>query len=211
MYAASEKARPLASAAEVTAAYDSAVAACNGGCSDNAADADLRIMQARRPDGVPRTDGMYLVAGLTIVMTGGAAAALGAGPSLFATCIRLCTPCRYLDFRRSWIRTRSRRWRLRPARHNLRRSSNTAADFGVVESRGAAGFEAFGKALTLFVADSGTVRVMGTYRGSPAILNYNLTTAQVVVQATDGAFVSGWRMSAAQLQYVITKASLGGG
>ena len=86
-----------------------------------------------------------------------------------------------------------------------------AANFGVVESRGASGFEAFGKAVDSFVADSGTVRVVGTYRGNPAILNYNPATAQVVVQATDGALVSGWQMSPAQLQNVITKASLGGG
>lgn len=86
-----------------------------------------------------------------------------------------------------------------------------AADFGVLESRGASGFEAFGKAVDSFVGDSATVRVMGTYRGSPAILNYNPATAQVVVQTTDGAFVSGWQMSPAQLQNVITKASLGGG
>jgi hypothetical protein len=61
------------------------------------------------------------------------------------------------------------------------------------------------------VTDSGTVRVTGTYRGNPAILNYNPTTAQVVVQATDGTFISGWQMSPAQLQNVITRASLGGG
>lgn len=86
-----------------------------------------------------------------------------------------------------------------------------AADFGVLESRGASGFEAFGKVVDSFVGDSATVRVMGTYRGSPAILNYNPATAQVVVQAADGAFVSGWQMSPAQLRSVITKASLGGG
>lgn len=61
------------------------------------------------------------------------------------------------------------------------------------------------------MTDSGTVRVTGTYRGNPAILNYNPTTAQVVVQATDGTFISGWQMSPAQLQNVITRASLGGG
>ena len=86
-----------------------------------------------------------------------------------------------------------------------------AADFGVAEARGAEGFSAFGKAVDAFVTDSGTVRVTGTYRGNPAILNYNPTTAQVVVQATDGTFISGWQMSPAQLQNVITRASLGGG
>ena len=209
-YAASERARSLASAAEVTAAYNSAVAACFSGCSTNAAAADLKIMQGKRPDGVPRTDGMYLVGGLAIVMTGGAAAALGAGPAAFAGCIRFCTPAGTLI---SGLADPNPNPAVafEAGAAQLEAKFKHAADFGVVESRGAAGFEAFGKALDSFVADSGTVRVMGTYRGSPAILNYNPTTAQVVVQATDGAFVSGWRMSAAQLQYVITKASLGGG
>lgn len=81
----------------------------------------------------------------------------------------------------------------------------------MAESRGASGFDAFGKAVDSFVVDSGTVRVVGTYRGNPAILNYNVSTAQVVVQASDGTFISGWRMSPAQLQNVVTNGSLGGG
>lgn len=100
---------------------------------------------------------------------------------------------------------------LSASRAQLEAKFKHAADFGVTEGRGASGFDAFGKAVDSFVADSGTVRVVGTYRGSPAILNYNPTTAQVVVQATDGAFVSGWQMSPAQLQNVITNGSLGGG
>ena len=100
---------------------------------------------------------------------------------------------------------------LSASRAQLEAKFKHAADFGVVEGRGASGFDAFGKALDSFVADSGTVRVVGTYRGNPAILNYNPTTAQVVVQATDGTFVSGWQMSPAQLQNVITNGSLGGG
>lgn len=86
-----------------------------------------------------------------------------------------------------------------------------AADFGVTESRGAAGFESFGKATDAFVKDSATVRVAGTYRNNPAILNYNPSSRLVVVQSPDGAFVSGWQMSEAQLQNVITRGSLGGG
>jgi RHS repeat-associated protein len=100
---------------------------------------------------------------------------------------------------------------LSASRAQLEAKFKHAADFGVVEGRGASGFDAFGKAVDSFVADSGTVRVVGTYRGSPAILNYNPATAQVVVQATDGTFVSGWQMSPAQLQNVITNGSLGGG
>jgi hypothetical protein len=74
-----------------------------------------------------------------------------------------------------------------------------------------AGFQAFGKAVDSFVSDPATVRMTGTYRGDPAILNYNPSTAQVVVQAPDGSLISGWRMSPAQLQNVIERGSLGGG
>jgi uncharacterized protein YukE len=86
-----------------------------------------------------------------------------------------------------------------------------AGDFGVTEPRGAAGFDAYGKVLDKFVRDSSTVRVRGSYRGEPAILNYNPTNRLVVVQAPDGAYVSGWQMSRAQLQHVISRRSLGGG
>lgn len=86
-----------------------------------------------------------------------------------------------------------------------------AADFGVTEGRGAAGFDAYGKAIDSFVQDPSTTRILGTYRGGPAILNYNASTAQVVVQATDGTFISGWQMNPAQLQNVIERGSLGGG
>lgn len=70
-----------------------------------------------------------------------------------------------------------------------------AADFGVTEARGKAGFAAFGSAVESFVNSPTTVRVEGTYRDNPAILNYDPTSALVVVQETSGAFVSGWKMS----------------
>lgn len=81
----------------------------------------------------------------------------------------------------------------------------------MTESRGGAGFDAYGKAADSFVGDSSTVRVAGTYRGNPAILNYNATSRLVVVQSPDGAFVSGWQLSEAQLQNVMTRGGLGGG
>jgi Colicin D len=81
----------------------------------------------------------------------------------------------------------------------------------VMTAAPAAGFEAYGKAVDSFVNDSSTVRVMGSYRGDAAILNYNPSTAQVVVQDPNGAFSTGWKMSSAQLQNVIERRSLGGG
>lgn len=86
-----------------------------------------------------------------------------------------------------------------------------APDFGVTEPRGAAGFSSFDKAVNSFVRDPATTRVSGTYRGDPAILNYNPSSRLVVVQSPSGEFISGWRMSAQQLHYVQTVRSLGGG
>jgi len=86
-----------------------------------------------------------------------------------------------------------------------------AFDFGVTEPRGAAGFESYGKAVNSFVNDSSTIRTAGTYRGNPAILNYDPESRLVVVQTPSGEFVSGWQMSEQQLLNIIERKSLGGG
>ena len=86
-----------------------------------------------------------------------------------------------------------------------------AADFGVSETRGTAGFDAFEKAIKSFVNDSSTTRTLGTYRADPAILNYNAQSRLVVIQTPSGGFVSGWQMSEQQLLNVIERGSLGGG
>ena len=100
---------------------------------------------------------------------------------------------------------------LSAGRSALQAKFKHAGDFGITESRGSVGFDAYEKAVDSFVQASSTTRMLGTYRGNAAILNYNARTAQVVVQAPDGAFISGWQMSPAQLQNVIARGSLGGG
>ena len=100
---------------------------------------------------------------------------------------------------------------LTAARSALEAKFKHAAAFGVTEARGAAGFDAYRKAVSAFVNDSSTVRVLGTYRGNSAILNYNSESSLVVVQSPSGGFVSGWQMSQEQLQNVIERGSLGGG
>jgi colicin D len=100
---------------------------------------------------------------------------------------------------------------LSASRSQLEAKFYHAPDFGVTESRGAAGFDAYGKAVNSFVGDSSTVRSLGTYRGDPAILNYNPDSGLVVVQAPSGEFISGWQMSEQQLWNVMNRGSLGGG
>lgn len=86
-----------------------------------------------------------------------------------------------------------------------------AQDFGVTEPRGKSGFEAFEKAISDQVSDPSTMHIAGTYRGSPAILNYNPTNGLVVVQSPTGGFISGWCVSQAQATNILNQGKLGGG
>lgn len=63
-----------------------------------------------------------------------------------------------------------------------------------------------------FIHSPGTQRVAnGKYRGQDAILNYDPDTGLCVVQKPPGEFVSGWKLTPAQLKYVIERGTLGGG
>jgi hypothetical protein len=86
-----------------------------------------------------------------------------------------------------------------------------AEDFGVAEPRGKAGFDAFEKAVAEQVNDPATMHIAGTYRGNPAILNYNPSTGTVVVQSPTGEFISGWRVSQGQATNILNQGKLGGG
>ncbi|MGH3630990.1 MAG: colicin D domain-containing protein [Sciscionella sp.] len=86
-----------------------------------------------------------------------------------------------------------------------------AATFGVTAPRSATGFKQFAQAMSDFVTDESTVRVSGSYRRSPAILNYNTESRLVVVQHSDGSFWSAWKMTFKQMQHVLADRSLGGG
>jgi hypothetical protein len=86
-----------------------------------------------------------------------------------------------------------------------------AEDFGVTDPRGSAGFNKFDNALKQFIDNPETVHINGEYRGNPAILNYDPKTGLCVVQAPDGSFVSGFKLSPEQLQHVINDGKLGGG
>ena len=55
------------------------------------------------------------------------------------------------------------------------------------------------------------VDALDTYRGNPAILNYNPETGLVVVQSPAGQFISGWRLTEVQIANVLQYGKLGGG
>jgi hypothetical protein len=85
-----------------------------------------------------------------------------------------------------------------------------AGEFGVNQSRGRRGFEAFEASVRRFVADGSTKRIVARYLGDQVILSYNIDSRLVVIQKLTGEFVSGWRMSGKQLRYVLRLGVLGG-
>jgi hypothetical protein len=96
------------------------------------------------------------------------------------------------------------------SRAQIEEKFDHAAAFGVALPRGRKGFEAFESTVKEFVQRESTQHKAGTYLGKPVILNYDESTRLVVIQETNGSFVSGWRMSDAQLRHVVRDGRLGG-
>ncbi|MGH3913633.1 MAG: colicin D domain-containing protein [Pseudonocardiaceae bacterium] len=100
---------------------------------------------------------------------------------------------------------------LTTSREQIEAKYKHAKDFGINEPRGKVGFDKLEQAVKNHVDDSATMHIGGTYRGQPAILNYNPNTGLVVVQKSTGEFVSGWRPSPAQIKNMLENGKLGGG
>ena len=83
-----------------------------------------------------------------------------------------------------------------------------AEDFGVTAPRGREGFDEFERALLSQIQNPATLHIDGTYRGEPAIINYNPNTGLAVIQKPSGEFVSGWRLSPEQAKNVLQRGSL---
>lgn len=100
---------------------------------------------------------------------------------------------------------------LSTSRSQIEAKFKHAQDFGVTESRGKNGFDAFEQAVSKHVSDPATMHINGTYRGDPAILNFNPSNGLVVVQSPTGQFISGWHVSPAQATNILNLGKLGGG
>lgn len=83
-----------------------------------------------------------------------------------------------------------------------------AADFGVTGPWNKNSGAEFQNALQGHLDDPGTMAIMGTYRGDEVTHFVNPTTGLNVMRGMDDAFVSGWRLNAAQLENVLTRGSL---
>lgn len=100
---------------------------------------------------------------------------------------------------------------LNVSRSQIEAKFKHADEFGVTEPRGKAGFDEFERVVKGHVDDASTKHIDGTYRGNPAILNYNPNNGLVVVQSPTGEFISGWKVSPAQAANILNSGKLGGG
>ncbi|AFU02903.1 colicin D domain-containing protein [Nocardia brasiliensis] len=93
----------------------------------------------------------------------------------------------------------------------LQKKYKHAGDFGVNKPWGKAGEAEYKDALQKHIDNPDTKHIQGTYRGDPAILNYNPNTGLVVVQSPTGGFVTGWKVNSEQAENILQRGSLGGG
>ena len=93
----------------------------------------------------------------------------------------------------------------------LQKKFKHASDFGVTGTGTKANLAKFEAALQQHVASGDTMHIDGSYRGQDAILHVDPNTRLAVITDMAENFVSGWRLSPQQLEYVLTKGKLGGG
>jgi RHS repeat-associated protein len=83
-----------------------------------------------------------------------------------------------------------------------------AQDFGVQGTYNQENVFEFERALEQHLTDPNTKLVQGSYRGNPANIYVNSTTGNAVITDPSGEFISGWKLSPAQMNYVMTTGSL---
>jgi hypothetical protein len=86
-----------------------------------------------------------------------------------------------------------------------------AVDFDVHGNYNKANAEVLRKAIDEHVKKLTSVPIAGTYRGQDVIHYLDPKTALNVIKDLHGNFVSGWKLSPAQLQHVLKSGKLGGG
>lgn len=110
---------------------------------------------------------------------------------------------------KSWRAIRGRN--INVSAKTLQKKFKHAKDFGVNGNYNPASASKFQHAIEKHVADSSTKVVQGTYRGDPVRHYINPKTGLNVVKDVAGNFVSGWKLSPAQLKHVLSTGALGGG
>ena len=90
----------------------------------------------------------------------------------------------------------------------LQKKYKHAKDFGVTGNYNKANATKFNSAINKHINSSGVKTIKGTYRGSPVTHYVNPKTGLNVMTTPKGAFVSGYKLNAAQLRNVTQRGSL---
>ncbi|MCW5934607.1 MAG: hypothetical protein KIT45_09970 [Fimbriimonadia bacterium] len=77
-------------------------------------------------------------------------------------------------------------------------------DFGVQGNWSKAAGQALQSAITKHCSAPGTTQIKGYYRGKPALFYTNPQTGLTAIFDMQGHYMSGWKFSATQLQYLLT-------
>jgi hypothetical protein len=94
----------------------------------------------------------------------------------------------------------------------LQHAFKHAGDFGITGNMNNATLDAFKTAIENHITSPATRAIPGEYRGLQGVTHFvNPTTGLNVIRDASGSFLSGWKLSAQQLQYVLTIGKLGGG
>jgi hypothetical protein len=93
----------------------------------------------------------------------------------------------------------------------LQKKFKHAQDFGVTGNYSPANAAKLQNAIQQHVASSSTKVIKGTYHGNPVTHYVNPSTGVNVMKDSAGNFVSGWKLSPAQLKHVLSNGKLGGG
>ena len=96
-------------------------------------------------------------------------------------------------------------------RRQLQHAFKHSNDFGVSGNVNNKTLSEFSSAIQSHVNAPGTQAIEGSYRGNPVTHHVNPETGVNVIQGPAGDFVSGWKLSPAQLGHVTTTGKLGGG
>ena len=110
---------------------------------------------------------------------------------------------------KAWRAIRGRNINISPTA--LQKKFKHAKDFGVDGNYSSAHAVKFQQKILNHVSDATTKVIEGTYRGDPVRHYLDPRTGLNVVKDVEGNFVTGWKLSPAQLNHVLTTGALGGG
>jgi RHS repeat-associated protein len=96
-------------------------------------------------------------------------------------------------------------------RGQLQHGFKHAGDFGILGNASNKTMAEFSSAIQNHLAAPGTQAIQGTYRGQAVTHFLDPSTGLNVIRDSSGNFLSGWKLSPKQLEYVTTTGKLGGG